>query len=86
MFNNTLTDVILIIPQNLAAEKSYNNLDVPVIDALKHRAEVCIAFVWLECYAQCFAQLSLLHKSQNEQRVKSNVTLAENMYLLTFAN
>ena len=27
--------------KNLAAEKTYNNLDVSVSQALKHRAEVC---------------------------------------------
>ena len=41
------------ILQNLAAEKSYNNLDVPVSEALKHRAEVCVTFLTLLCLRAC---------------------------------
>ena len=37
-----LTAFICFIFKNLAAEKTYNNLDVTVSQALAHRAEVCI--------------------------------------------
>jgi hypothetical protein len=41
--------------QNLAAEKTYSNLDITLEEAIKHRREVCYVCYSVYCLIKCRA-------------------------------